>query len=198
MQKYSRSIYTCSCRSGDWGTKQKACFSKWRKRELHSHPPDVKQSTPLLVTERMSSFCLSKRWDQRVSSTGIISWWGATTLRTMQPPCYPSGKNNLSLEHHPSPISTYCTLKIHFNNSPCIQNQRNPGLLCHLWKRLWNQEGHPGAARRNLCSLVVLGLRGDPWSLGHGNLLCLECVSVECRMSQNSFVSLLPRSTFAP
>lgn len=76
---------------------------------------------------------------------------------------------------------------------PCIQNQRNPGLLCHLWIHLWSQEEHPGVARRSLCLPVFLGLRGDPWSLGRGNPPSLGCAWGGCRTSRRSSVSPPPR-----
>lgn len=81
---------------------------------------------------------------------------------------------------------------------PCIQNQRNPGLLCHLWIRLWIQVEHLGVVRRSLCLPVALGLHEAPWSLGHGNHLFLGCASEEGRTSQRSFVSLQPRLAYDP
>lgn len=208
MQKYritpKQSIYTCSCQSGDWGKKQKACFSKWRKGSC-TLTPWCKAVDPG-TGDWEDVFILSeKRWDQRISSTGIISWWGATTV------CGPVAA---VLRSHLVVLLGKTTTKkfrtniffcyiLHliiftFNNLPCIQNRRNPGLLCHLWIRLWNQVEHPGVARKNLCSAGALGLHVAPWSLGHGNPLFLDCVSAGCRMSQNSFVSLLPRSASAP
>lgn len=68
MQKYrltpKQGIYTRSrpsgtvCQTKCLGQKEtKSLILKVEKRELHSlTPPDVKQSTPVLVTERMSSF----------------------------------------------------------------------------------------------------------------------------------------------
>lgn len=144
---------------------------------------------------------------------GYNSLW-IRRCSTMQPPCYPSGKNNSkSLElppiffaFHKHQGSASCTLIIlsvisglvKLIDLPCIQNQRNPGLLCRLWIRLGNQGEHPGVARKTLCLAVALDLHGAPWSLGHGNPLVLDCASEGCRTSQSSFVSLLPRWTFAP
>lgn len=81
---------------------------------------------------------------------------------------------------------------------PCIRNQRNPGLLCHLWIRLWIQVEHLGVVRRSLCLPVALCLHEAPWSLDRGNHLFLGCASEGCRMSQRSFVSLQPRLAYDP
>ena len=124
---------------------------------------------------------------------------------TMQPLCYPSGKNHFRLElkyfgtfYCTSIILKYCSEQMKLINLPCIQNRRNPGLLCHPWSHLWNQVGDPEGAQRNLCSLAAPGLHGAPWSLGHGNPLFHDCAWGGFRTSRNSFSSPQPRLAFDP
>lgn len=112
-----------------WGKKEKKnSFSKWREGAALS-PPDAEQSTLVLLTESMSSFFLSNfeakemflNWSNFMMR-GYNSLW-IPCCSTMRPPCCPSR----------------------------IQNQRNPGLLCHLWIRLWNRAGHHEVVQRSLC-----------------------------------------------
>lgn len=202
MQKYritpKQSIYTlfvCLCQSR--GKKPKSWFLTVEKSELH-----------WWLRPCLHSFCKMSRPknffnENYFKMRGYSCWWTGR-CSVMQPPCYPSGKNNNKRSSEQTfSFPTYSTSIVLFNNLPCIQNQRNPGLLCRLWIRrlwirLWNRVEHPGVARKSLCSAGALGLHGAPWSLDRGNPLFPDCVWEGCRMSRNSFVFPLPRSTSAP
>lgn len=88
----------------------------------------------------------------------------------------------------------YRTRSTQISDLPCIQNRRNPGLLCHLW----NLVERPWGARRIPCLLASLVHHVAPCSPGHGNHLVHDCTSEGCRMSRHSCVSPLPRLAVDP
>lgn len=182
-------------------TKNKKPVSQSGQKRAALSPPDVKQSTLVLVTERMTSLCLKSRdpksffnWNRfRVSGyngVGTCRCYAATLLSFW--------KTRKRKHWERAFFVARYILRGALNHLPCIQNQRNPGLPCHLWIRLWSQVEHPGVARKNLGSGGALGLHAVAWSLGHGSPLVLGCVSEGYRMSQNSSVFLLPRLASAP
>lgn len=176
------------------GQKQNACFSKWRRESYTltawctAVNPDTGDQEEVFVllenVETKESFHDERR---KVS----LQCYAATLFSFWK-------KIKILLEKKKK-IYLHCILHFNiFNNLPCIQNQRNPGLLCPLWIRLWIQVEHCGGARKNLCWTCGLGLPAAAWSLGHGNLLFPDCVAEGCRKSQNSSVSLPPRLASAP
>lgn len=101
MQKYritpKQVIYTCSCQSGDWGKTNKKPISQSGEKGAALSPPDVKQSPPWCWWLRgcLHSFChmlRPKNFFNNFTMRGYNSLW-IHRCSTMQPPCYPSGKN---------------------------------------------------------------------------------------------------------
>lgn len=181
---------------------QKACFSKWTKESCTLTP----WCKPWCWWLRGCLHCVWKVETQRASSTEIVSEWAATTvwgpvaavLCSHLIILLKTGKKKKKESwEHTFFVARYI-LRGAFKHLPCIQNQRNPGLPCHLWIHLWSQVEHPGVARKNLGSGGAHGLHAVAWSLGHGSPLVLGCVSEGYRMSQSSSVSLRPRLASAP